>query len=357
MQLLSLSCQVPPRSFSQPQVWAELEKTTPLLELQPSSRALLRKVLRGDSGIAERQLACQGLEELAPRDAGELNRVFEREATALAASSLRQALAEAHLLAEDLDALLVCTCTGYLCPGLSSYVAEACGLRRDAALVDLVGQGCGAALPLLRQGAGLLSLGARRVACVAVEICSAAFYLDDDPGVLISFCLFGDGAAASIWQGEEMGSSGVFVGDFRSLHWPEEREALRFSNERGKLRNILAPSVPTVAARAVATMVEAAPHPIGTLLLHPGGRRVLEAVMTVLPEQPLRESWQVLRAHGNMSSPSVLFALAEWLKPASPGSPIFGEPPDAPHATMVSFGAGFTCYSASVHKRCQKGDF
>ena len=38
------------------------------------------------------------------------------------------------------------------------------------------------------------------VAMIAVEISSAAFYIDDDPGVLISLCLFGDGASASIWE-------------------------------------------------------------------------------------------------------------------------------------------------------------
>ena len=31
--------------------------------------------------------------------------------------------------AEDIDALLVSTCTGYLCPGLTSYVGERLGLR------------------------------------------------------------------------------------------------------------------------------------------------------------------------------------------------------------------------------------
>ena len=29
---------------------------------------------------------------------------------------------------------------------------------------------------------------------ICVEVCSAAMYLDNDPGVLISACLFGDGA-------------------------------------------------------------------------------------------------------------------------------------------------------------------
>src|SRR5678816_562692 len=39
---------------------------------------------------------------------------------------------------------------------------------------------------------------AGRVLSICVEICSAAFYLDDDPGVLISACLFGDGAGAAV---------------------------------------------------------------------------------------------------------------------------------------------------------------
>ena len=48
-------------------------------------------------------------------------------------------------LPADLDALIICTCTGYLCPGVTSYVSEQLGLRTDAYLQDLVGLGCGAA--------------------------------------------------------------------------------------------------------------------------------------------------------------------------------------------------------------------
>jgi predicted naringenin-chalcone synthase len=35
------------------------------------------------------------------------------------------------------------------------------------------------------------------VLSVCVEVSSAAMYLDNDPGVLISACLFGDGAGAA----------------------------------------------------------------------------------------------------------------------------------------------------------------
>ena len=64
---------------------------------------------------------------------------------------------------------------------------------------DLVGQGCAAALPNLQLGRSLLGVGRREhVLSVCVEVSSAAMYLDNDPGVLISACLFGDGAGAAV---------------------------------------------------------------------------------------------------------------------------------------------------------------
>ena len=48
-----------------------------------------------------------------------------------AQSALRaglQALANATLQADEIDAVIVSSCTGYLCPGLSGYVVEAAGL-------------------------------------------------------------------------------------------------------------------------------------------------------------------------------------------------------------------------------------
>jgi 3-oxoacyl-[acyl-carrier-protein] synthase III len=99
------------------------------------------------------------------------------EGPALAARALTAALAQANIKATDLDALLICTCTGYLCPGLTSYVSEQLGLRTDAILQDLVGLGCGAAIPTLRAASHVLAAqpGAT-VACIAVEICSASSF-------------------------------------------------------------------------------------------------------------------------------------------------------------------------------------
>jgi alkylresorcinol/alkylpyrone synthase len=58
-------------------------------------------------------------------------------------------------------------------------------------------------LPNLQLGRSLLAAGsAEHVLSICVEVSSAAMYLDNDPGVLISACLFGDGAGAAVLSRE-----------------------------------------------------------------------------------------------------------------------------------------------------------
>lgn len=301
--------------------------------------------------MAARHFAFTPIEEVFRASADTLNLCFREESPRLAGRALADALEQAGLRPPQLDALLICTCTGYLCPGVTSYVAETLGLRSDAYLQDLVGLGCGAAIPALRSAAAILAAQpAATVACVAVEICSAAFYLDDDPGVIVSACLFGDGAAATIWRATPPNSSAprplppLRATGFNTLHIPEARDHIRFEQRFGKLRNILTPAVPALAADAAARLFAAEsadqPRP-ARILSHPGGRDVLDAIEAALPGHSLDFSRRVLRKHGNMSSPSVLFALDLALREAPPPAP------DSPW-WLVGFGAGFSAHSCRL---------
>lgn len=337
MFLKSIHCAVPPHSYSQADCWQAFEQSEAVARLVPRSRTLMERVLRGDSGIDARQ-SC--LPEIGPAfdlSAGELNQLFEREAPALASQALEGALKKAGLNAGELDALILCTCTGYLCPGLSSHVAEKLGLRSNAYLLDIVGQGCGAAIPSLKAAQGILAANPDAVvATVAVEICSAAFYLDDDPGVLISLCLFGDGAAASLWTGR--GNPGSWrMSGFDTLHRPEQREKIRFVNAEGKLRNKLHRAVPEIAAEAADELFQRVLSKPDQIISHCGGRDVVDALESVLP-YPLSETRAVLRRHGNMSSPSVLFSLQERLSAGHEDT----------HLWLLTFGAGFAAHSCSM---------
>jgi len=304
---------------------------------------LLEKVLLGDSGIDERRFCVGDTSTIFSRDAESLSLEFEVQAPKLGGEALAKALSQLGEDAGKIDALFVCTCTGYLCPGVSSHLAEQYGMRPDCYLQDLVGLGCGAAIPTLRSADAFLTANPdATVAVVAVEICSAAFYMDDDPGVLISLCLFGDGASASIWRSTPPAQGPAYkISGFRTVHKPADREKIRFVNSQGKLKNKLHRSVPDLAAIAVRELYDASGHHGEVrILAHPGGRDVVEALEANLPTGPLVESREILRRYGNLSSPSVMVALEEHL--------ISGSLAD--HLWLTSFGAGFACHSAELVK-------
>lgn len=342
MYLHALATAVPPATFTQAECW-EIARRSPLRErLNRRSQLTVQAILRSDNGIATRHFAVPELDRVFDLTPDELNAAFRAEAPRLAGRALALALERARLRASEIDALLICTCTGYLCPGLTSYVAEQLGLRTDAFLQDLVGLGCGAAIPLLRAASHITAAQPDAVvACIAVEICSAAFYLDDDPGVIVSACLFGDGAAATIWRGRPPPADGLRAFAFNTAHLPDERDKLRFEQRHGKLRNLLHRSVPELAAAAVERLwAQRGERPVARVVAHAGGRDVLLALAPVVAPHALDASARVLRAHGNMSSPSVLFALEETLKD--------GPPNGTGDFWLVSFGAGFSAHSCRI---------
>lgn len=340
MFLRSLASAVPSQCFTQQECWAALQDSAAGRALRPRSRALLEKILTGGTaGIATRHFAADALPPLFSRDAETLNRDFEREAPRLGAGALDDALGRAGILPGALDALFVSTCTGYLCPGLSSYIAEYSGVRTDAYLSDLVGLGCGAAIPMFRAAQGFLAAHPQAVvATVAVEICSAAFFIADDPGVLISLCLFGDGASAAVWAGAETGADGWRAENFSTVHRPVHREKIRFVNAGGKLRNQLDRAVPELAAGAVGELYGRLREKPDQILAHTGGRDVIDALEKTLPFS-LDETRAVLATCGNMSSPSVMFAL---------GRRLAGDFPADKRLWLTSFGAGFAAHACEL---------
>jgi predicted naringenin-chalcone synthase len=315
--------------------------------LDTRSHLIARTVLKRDNGIDARRLAVDTLDEVFHIDPDTLAQRFLAHAPALAAAAATQALDAAGLRAQDLGAVVVSTCTGYVCPGLTGYVAERLGLRDNVQAFDLVGQGCAAALPNMQMGRALLASGAcEHVLSVCVEVSSAAMYLDNDPGVLISACLFGDGAGAAV-----LSSSADSVGrriewmDSSSLLEPAQRDVLKFETRGGMLRNVLTRAVPEMAAdyalRVLHTVLHRAdlhPDDVNTWILHAGGRDVLQAVERrfELNDTDLRYSAAMLREYGNLSSAFVYFVLQAALADDAPGGWWW----------LSAFGAGFSCHGA-----------
>jgi alkylresorcinol/alkylpyrone synthase len=186
---------------------------------------------------------------------------------------------------------------------------------------------------------------------VAVEICSATFFPSHEPELIVSNCIFGDGAAAAIIDSSDnkIKRKTIRILDFESGIYPEYREELRYRNDGGLLRNFLSMKVPVIGARTISEVTSLllernglSKDDIGWWAVHPGGTLVLAQVAKKmkLGEKALRFSYDVFENYGNMSSPSVLFVLKNILEK--------GRPKPGQKGLLLSFGAGFTAFAALV---------
>ena len=346
MYFRGIGTATPPTRYTKAECLAAFEKSDWFARLDARAHCVARAVLQRDNGIEARRLAVDSLEEVFAIDPNTLAQRFLAHAPALAARAAASALAGSGLTATDLGAVIVSTCTGYLCPGLSGHVVERLGLRADVLAFDLVGQGCAAALPNLQLAHALLASNAcAHVLSICVEVSSAAMYLDNDPGVLISACLFGDGAGAAILSRQPAAGRRIEWIDSTSLIEPSQRQALMFEQRDGMLRNVLTRAVPALAATYARQVRDTVLGRAGlratdvrAWILHAGGRDVLLALEREfgLEADDFRYSAAMLREYGNLSSAFVYFVLEAALADAAP----------AGWWWLSSFGAGFSCHGA-----------
>jgi predicted naringenin-chalcone synthase len=343
----SLATANPPKKVTQQRVYQFLSSR---FKLECEEKRLYEKILL-EGPIKTRHFGLDAEEHILLQDQDQLIERFLKYGRLTAAQAARKALRRAKLGPKHVDCIIVNTCTGYLCPGLSSYLAEDLRLSRSVKVVDIAGMGCGAAIPNLECSARMAILDDRVVLSIAVEICSATFFMEPEPDLVVSNCIFADGASAAVVaRTKNKNSKGIItLLDFESLVLPKERESLRYRSIQGRLRNTLAKKVPIVAARGVKEVMNKilernglTPDQIAFWAVHPGGSMVLERIHKELklPDGALDFSYQILRDYGNMSSPSVMFVLERILKKAkSKGKQ---------KCLLLSFGAGFTIFAGLV---------
>lgn len=272
---------------------------------------------------------------------------FTERSIDLTSTAITRALDQAGITARDVTGIVVNTCTGYICPGISTYLIERLGLSRGVRAFDLVGSGCGGAIPNLQAADALQRTVGGAVLSVSVEICSATFEMDNDLSLILSNALFGDGAAAAVVQDrpgrwELVASAGRYV--------PEHRETIRYVHRRGKLHNQLSLKLPELVKKAAAEVVAEVlssqglkPDDVRHWALHTGGEKIINAVRDEvgIAEERLAATRTVLAEYGNMSSPTVWFVLDEiGRNGVMPGD----------WCVMAAYGAGLSAHAYLLKK-------
>src|SRR5467141_802533 len=251
----------------------------------------------------------------------ELNARFCEGALALAESAARATLARAGWTPGDLDFIATTTCTGRLTPSLDAHLIARLGCRAEVQRVHVGDTGCASAMVALQQAWNHLeAFPTHRALVLAVEICSAAYYLDDRLESAVAHAIFADGAGAVALSTQGAGASVVCHRTrFRSEHLP----AMGFEYPGGRPRVVLSKEVRRIGAAMMQEMAEALmeaqglkPDDIRYWVLHSAGRRVIEQarVRLGLTAPQIAYSREVLRRFGNMSSATILFVLEAMLR-------------------------------------------
>jgi predicted naringenin-chalcone synthase len=279
----------------------------------------------------------------------ELHHRYTQGALETGCHAVRACLDAAGMTPEDIDLFLVCTCTGYLCPDLGSRLIGHMNFRRNVQRGPMLGLGCAGALPTLQRAWDFAKARpGRNALMLAVEICSASYYLDNTLETVVGNAICADGAAAFVLTTHPRnGTHGPEVIDFETCLSPEYLGKVGFEQKQGKLRIILAAEIRDIAApmieRALAPLLERnglKPSDIRFWVAHPGGRKVIDNVQSYLGlrEDQLRFSKNVMRNYGNMSSPTVMFVLEEVVRKGNPQPGDWG--------VMVALGPGMAAETA-----------
>lgn len=268
---------------------------------------------------------------------GERMVVYKREAPKLACRAV-DALMEKTGPLRGVTHLIVTTCTGFYAPGLDIDLVRHAGLSHSVKRTVIGFMGCYAALTGLRQAREIvLADPAAQVLMVNVELCSLHLQETELLDRLVSFCLFADGAAASLITAEP---AGLRLDNCYSALSPDDADRMAWMVEDQGFAMTLDARVPVKIKQFLARCPEAAGRcatagPDDVWAIHPGGRMILDALEGHfrLTENQMAASRSVLRDYGNMSSATIMFALAGILDQAGPV---------AKEGHALAFGPGLT---------------
>ncbi len=209
--------------------------------------------------------------------------------------------------------LIVTSCTGFSAPGLDLELVARCGLSPSVERTIIGFMGCYAAVNALKLARHIVrSEPAARVLVVNIELCTLHIRETDELEKLLSFCLWGDGCAASLVTAEPVG---LRLDSFYSTLAPESAELMSWRIGDDGFDMVLSGQVPGVIKRVLdagGNRIFGGPaSAIDLWAVHPGGRSVLDAVERALGLGPdaLAISREVLQSYGNMSSATVMFVM------------------------------------------------
>lgn len=285
-------------------------------ERNPQLALALRLIT--NTGVLSRQLI-QPMEQTLEHPGFEnRNAVYVREAKTRVPAVVAEALANARLVAEEIDQIVFVSCTGFMMPSMTAWMINNLGFRHDVSQLPIAQLGCaGGGAAINRALDYCIAHPGSNSLIVACEFCSLCYQPDDlEVGNLLSNGLFGDAVAAVVLRGDGVGE-GMQLEYGAARLVPDTEDWISYAVKSSGFHFRLDKRVPTTMAQLAPALVEiAANHgwnarQLDFYIIHAGGPRILDDLAVHLGVCPssFDASRSTLHKHGNIASAVVLDAL------------------------------------------------
>ena len=273
---------------------------------------------------------------------------FLKNSIALSKSAISDCLESCSAGYSDFDHIIFISSTGVTAPTVDAHLVNELKLDKHMKRTPLWGLGCvGGATGLSRALEYTSAHPKSAVMVVCVELCSLAFQKDDySKSNIVSLALFSDGAAACLVAGKEhrlFEQSNINLLSSHTTTFMDSLDVMGWEIVDEGFKAIFSKDIPSIVKDKVSPSLKeilcthkVSQDELNHFILHPGGPKVLKAFEENLgrSEGAFVDSRKVLREHGNMSSPTVLYVLKEFMNKGEYGEDEYG--------IISALGPGFT---------------
>ncbi|GKV69441.1 putative chalcone synthase [Sporosarcina sp. NCCP-2716] len=347
-QILSVSTELPPNLIKQDEA-VELSRSI----FSGRFKDIERLLTVFQNGDIEQRNVCMPLDWYGKdHDFEERNELYISHAVEFGTKAVRSCLTSSFLdrpvKADEIDAIIFVSSTGIATPSIEARIMNKLPFRDDVKRIPLWGLGCaGGASGLSRAFEFTKAYPEANVLVLAVELCSLTFQKDDySKSNLVGVSLFSDGIACALIAGDDSSLKTErirpsILGTTSKL-MPDSEDVMGWNVKNSGLYVVFSKSIPAIITEWLGPFVHQflaeyglSDRDITRFVAHPGGKKVLQAYEDALHfDSSMTEiSRNVLRMNGNMSSPTVLYVLMEFME---------AEPQAGEYGILAALGPGFS---------------
>lgn len=337
--ILGVATGVPDNAYSQDEILERFLALQPDQKRQNAVRAIFKR-----AGVSCRHAAVNRHFFEQRRSTQERNDVYMQQAVPLGERTLRRLLEQTGCQPQEIDDLIVVSCTGFQIPGLDLHLAARLGMRPDLHRTCVLGMGCYGAFPGLLRAYEAAQHG-RLALVLALELCSLHLQLDTSAESAVAAALFADGAGAALVgsRPKSQGSPVPRLVNFKTYCDYATFEHMSFTMTDEGFRMYLSSYVPDLLTANIDAFVDCMLGESGLSRddvawwgIHPGSRKIVEFIRSKLGVHPsqVESAFHVLQDYGNMSSATILFVL-DYIQS-------YQQPEPGAYGVLMAFGPGLT---------------